>query len=71
MFHKLYIKGMSCEHCKKRVEEALKNHEAIRTVKVNLDDGTADLDTIRDMRFDELNEVIQNSGYELVKIEKK
>jgi len=71
MFHKLHIKGMTCEHCKKAVENALRKHEAVKEVKVNLGEGTADLEAIRDMRFDELNDVIENAGYELVKIEKK
>ena len=37
------IEGMSCNHCVKRVENALKELEGVQDVKVNLKKKTADI----------------------------
>jgi copper chaperone len=36
MTKKIFIEGMSCAHCAKHVEEALKEVHGIKSAKVNL-----------------------------------
>ena len=38
------VGGMSCEHCQKRVENAIKELDGVSAVAVILDDGIADVD---------------------------
>ncbi|AKI97324.1 heavy-metal-associated domain-containing protein [Kosmotoga pacifica] len=67
---KLFIKGMTCNHCKMRVEKALSEVEGVESVEVNLNEGFAVIETSKDIPEELLKEVIEDTGYELVKVER-
>lgn len=63
----LTVKGMSCEHCVKAVQDSVGQLNGVESVSVNLDAGTvlvshdaakASLDTI--------GETIEDQGYDVV-----
>ncbi len=66
---KLYIGGMTCEHCKMHVEGALKGIKGVKKAEVNLDNGTAEVETKKEISFDTFKNAIEEAGYTLVKIE--
>lgn len=57
----IQIKGMMCEHCKKKVEDTLNNISEIKNVKVNLDKHIAVV--TGDVEDATLINVIKNAGY--------
>lgn len=65
----IYIEGMSCSHCQKRIEETLKKERDIKDVKVDLRDKKAEVIFNREMRNDDLKEIIEDLGYKVKKIE--
>ena len=65
---KIWIDGMSCEHCRKRVERQLEMLEEVRKVSVDLDAGIAFLSGA-ELAPDRIVEAIKNAGYEVREIE--
>ena len=65
----IYIEGMSCSHCQRKVEEALKKQREVKEVKVDLANKKAELILNRDLRDDDIKEIIEDLGYEVRKIE--
>ena len=63
---KMSISGMSCNHCKMKVEKALKTLDGVENVEVNLADGVADVkyDPSK-ISTDQLKDVIIDAGYEV------
>jgi copper chaperone len=62
----LQVQGMTCNHCKMAVTNALQELEGVNRVEVHLDKGTVDVD------FDEtkvsihqLKEAIEEQGYDV------
>lgn len=68
MNKKIYIEGMSCGHCVKHVEEALKELPGVKSVNVSLQDKVADLELTQDISDEEIKAAIDDAGYEVVKI---
>jgi copper chaperone CopZ len=66
---KLYVDGMTCEHCKVHVEKALKGIKGVKKAEVNLEAGTAEVETKKEIPFDTFKSAIEEAGYMLVKIE--
>ncbi|ACR79786.1 MULTISPECIES: heavy-metal-associated domain-containing protein [Kosmotoga] len=66
---KVFIDGMTCNHCKIRVEKALAEIEGIKRAVVNLEGGFAVVETEKDIPVEVLKEVIENTGYTFVRIE--
>ncbi|MGX7417674.1 copper chaperone CopZ [Carnobacterium gallinarum] len=63
------ITGMSCEHCVKRVEEAINGLAGIDKVKVHLKKGEAKIKYDSSLvTSKEIAETITNTGYEAVLI---
>lgn len=60
------IEGMSCGHCSKRVEDALKNIEGVKEVNVSLDDKQAVVTAEDTAAEDALKEAVAEAGYEVV-----
>lgn len=56
------IDGMSCEHCKARVENAF-NEMAGCTAEVNLDEKTATLRCVNAMTEEVIKETVENLGF--------
>jgi copper ion binding protein len=68
MNKKIYIEGMSCGHCVKHVEEALKELSEVKSVKVSLEDKVADVELTQDIADEKIKAAIDDAGYEVVKI---
>ncbi len=66
---RIYINGMTCEHCKMRVEKALSGIENVKDVNVDLEGGFADLKVNGEISEEIFREKIDDAGYDLVKIE--
>ena len=62
----LKIKGMMCEHCEAHVEEALKRVDGITSVRVDLSNGTAEVEG--SAAKEALEEAVLNAGYEVTDI---
>ena len=59
------VKGMKCEHCKKRVENALLQIPGIKKVKIDLKSGNVQISTKEDISLDTLKMTIVDLGYEI------
>lgn len=70
MKKKLYIEGMSCDHCVKHVKDALSEIPGISSVEVDLKNKYAVVASTTEISDDALkNAVVEEAGYELIKIE--
>jgi len=67
---KLFIDGMSCNHCKMRIEKALSEIDGVKNVEVDIAGGFALVETSKEIPEQLLREVIDDAGYTLVSIEK-
>jgi copper chaperone len=67
MKKKILIEGMKCEHCVGHVKEALEGLDKVTSVDVSLEDNCAIVETTNSN--EELKEVIEEEGYDVVKIE--
>lgn len=62
------IEGMSCQHCVKRVEEALKENFETNTVNVDLGNNQAMVDFINEVSDQQIKDVIEDVGYDVKEI---
>lgn len=60
----LTITGMTCDHCRKRVEEALKGVSGVYGVFVDLNAGTAEVDCDNSSTTDALIAAVKSAGYD-------
>ncbi len=65
----IYIEGMSCNHCKMRVEKALGELDAVTQVSVDLENKCAAVELSADVTDAVLTETVDDAGYDVVKIE--
>ncbi len=67
MKRKLSIKGMSCQHCVRRVIAALKEEAGAESVSVDLEKGSA---LVEGAALDDgaLRAAVQDAGYDLVSL---
>jgi len=64
---KLTIKGMSCQHCKMTVENALEKHDLVSKAEVELESETATVKhEDRFKNVSELKELVEEAGYKAV-----
>ncbi len=63
------IEGMSCGHCARRVEEALKGVNGVKSAKVNLEAKNAEVTLKIDVPNDTLKSAVEEAGYEVIEIE--
>lgn len=61
------IEGMTCEHCKVRVESRLNALDGV-SARVNLKRKTAVVSMDKDIGDDVIKNTIENAGYEVVEI---
>ena len=59
------VKGMKCDHCKKRVEESLLKVEGIKKVKIDLKTGKVQITSKEVIPFSQLKTIIEETGYEI------
>lgn len=63
----ILIEGMSCGHCVKAVEEALKELDGIKSVNVNLEEKKANIEG-DSLDYNKIKEAIDEAGYRVVEI---
>lgn len=68
MEKQLYIDGMTCNHCKARVEKALLALEGIETAEVILDQKKAVIQSTTEIDNAILIEAIDDAGYDVIEI---
>jgi copper chaperone len=62
----LNVKGMSCGHCVKAVEGSVGELTGVNQVKVNLDNGTVDVEfNGAEVTLDQIKETIDDQGYDV------
>lgn len=61
----LNIEGMTCNHCVKMVEEALKEVPGVKSAKVSLENKTAEVTLKEDVDTEVLKKAVENAGYEV------
>lgn len=61
------IEGMTCEHCKARVESRLNELDGV-SAKVNLKRKTAVVSMEKDVQDEVIKKAIENVGYEVIEI---
>lgn len=69
MKKKVFIEGMSCNHCVAHVEGALKEVDGVRSVKVDLKGKNAVVELAHELDNEKLKEAVEEAGYEVVSIE--
>ena len=63
----IIIEGMTCDHCKNRVERVLNETEGVAG-KVNLSKKQAIVSMEREVSDEELKAVVEKAGYKVVEI---
>ena len=64
----IFIEGMNCGHCSKRVEEALKSVKGVKSVQVNLETKNAVVALKTDVENEILKSAVEDVGFEVVDI---
>ena len=64
----LQITGLTCGHCKAKVEKALIGLSEINVAEVDLIDGTCEISGEKEISDKTLIDVISEAGYHLVSI---
>ena len=67
----IFIEGMSCGHCSKRVEEALKSVKGVKAVSVNLEEKKAEVVLKTDVDNETLKAAVEDVGFEVTNIEEQ
>lgn len=65
----LHITGMTCGHCKMKVEASLLELNEVESADVDLIDGTAEVAFSTDVSEEKLREKLNKSGYTLTLVE--
>lgn len=65
----IFIEGMSCGHCSKRVEEALKSVKGVKSVSISLEEKKADVVLKTDVDNETLKAAVEGVGFEVNNIE--
>ena len=68
MKREMIIEGMSCNHCKMRVEKALGELAGVDSVIVDLASKTATLELTAELEDVMLTEAVEDAGYDVVEI---
>lgn len=66
---KLIIEGMHCNGCKKALENELKEDKNIKSVSVNLEEGSATLEVEEKVKFKTLEKLVKKAGFKCTNIE--
>jgi copper chaperone len=69
MKKKIFIDGMSCQHCVNRVTRALEEIPGVKSAKVDLDEKLAVVELDYDVDNDTFKTVIYDAGYDVTHIE--
>ena len=69
MTKKIFIEGMSCQHCVKHVKNALEELDGIKSAKVSLEDKWAVIELSHDVDNEKIKGAIEDAGYEVTGIQ--
>ncbi len=62
--HKLSVVGMSCEHCRVRVQEALEGVSGVMRAEIDLETGTANVEAgSGEVDIEDLVKAVEDAGY--------
>lgn len=62
----LQVQGMSCGHCVNSIEGSVGNLNGVKSVKVNLNAGTVDVEFDADtLSLDDIKNEIEEQGYDV------
>ena len=64
---KFYVKSMMCQHCERRVLEAIKAISGVKEVKIDLKKKSVLVKSVVEISFEEFNKVLKVAGYEATK----
>jgi len=64
----IFIEGMSCGHCSKRVEDTLKSIDGVKSVSVSLEDKKAEIVLKKDISNEILITAVEEIGFEVVEL---
>ena len=67
----IFIEGMSCGHCSKRVKETLKSVNEVKSVSVSLEEKRAEVILKKEISNEILKTAIEDIGFEVVQIDCK
>ena len=67
MIKTLKVEGMSCGHCKARVEKALNAVEGVENASVNLETKEVTIKLNKDINDETLISAVTDEGYEVIK----
>lgn len=70
MKKQINIEGMSCGHCVKHVEEALKEIAGVANVTVDLKGKNAIVELNNEVADSELKNAVEEAGYDVVSVVK-
>lgn len=66
MFQKLTVEGMSCQHCKKNIEDTLQELPGMNKVTAYYDKGFVDVDFNEEvLSIDKIISEIEDLGFEV------
>lgn len=63
------IEGMSCNHCKMSVEDALKKIDGVQNVSVNLEEKTAIIEIEKELDNQQIINTIDEIGFDVIEIQ--
>jgi copper chaperone CopZ len=66
---KMVVKGMTCGHCKMRVEKALMALEFVKEVSVDLEKGIVILEETDSFERQKVIDAVENAGYDVVTLD--
>ncbi|MDR3112958.1 MAG: cation transporter [Endomicrobium sp.] len=61
----LYVEGMTCSHCKKRVEDALNAIDGVKA-EVNLKKNVAEISLSKAVEDETLKKAVEEAGYRII-----
>lgn len=65
----IFIEGMSCNHCVRHVEEALKELDGVKSVKVDLKGKKAEIELSDDISDQDIKNAVDEAGYDVSSIQ--
>lgn len=61
------VEGMSCEHCVKRITNAVNEIDGAKCLNVSLEDNTVEVNVTNEDTLKQVEEAIVDVGYDVVK----
>ncbi|MDZ4196003.1 MAG: heavy metal-associated domain-containing protein [Candidatus Izemoplasmatales bacterium] len=65
----MYVEGMTCKHCKMRVEKGLGGVSGVKTVTIDLTTGKTVVELKKTLDTQVLIDAVKEAGYRVSKVE--